>query len=323
MQCVRLGQETHVFSSQILSIVGWVERRQKETAKTMDQIRKEVAKEERQKSKGGAMPSKPVQLLGSRRASTGDVRKPAVDQDGFTQVARTSSSSNLPGSSLATAAAGKKPAGTLRRATSLPATKLAAEKQEAAPTKTFLSVDECSDKSQKILREYFLSGDTDEALLSIDEIVGFGHNGSIERGAKLIEGGTLLVMEMKAEEVDKFVTVLLRCLKENKIQRKSVPMGMNEPLELLCDIEIDAPLARSHLVTIVATLLKEKALHFDFLLQSPEYFREEGMAASFAAKVLKAADDEILDADVEIIEKLMTDDDKAAHAAARDLLASL
>jgi hypothetical protein len=293
----------------------------------MDQIRKEVAKEERQKGKGG-MPSKPVQSLGGRRVSTGDVRvtdrKPVVDQDGFTQVARASSSSSLTGSSLAMAAVGKKPAGTLRRAVSLPATKQAAEKkEEAAPTKTFPSADECSDKSQKILKEYFIGGDTDEAVLSIDEIVGFGHDGSIERGAKVIEGGALLVMEMKAEEVDKFVTVLLRCLKENKIQRKSVAMGMSDPLEFLGDIEIDAPLARTHLVNIVAALLKEKAVHLDFLLQSPEYFRDEGKAASFAAKVLKAVDEEILDADVEIIEKLMTDDDKAVNATARDLLASI
>jgi translation initiation factor 4G len=304
---------------------GWVERRQKETAKTMDQIRKEVAKEERNRGKGG-MPSKPSVGLG-RRSSTGDVRlldkKPVVDEDGFTQVARTSLSSSIGvGSSLAMAAVGKKPSGSsMRRAVSLPSAQQG--EKPAAPVKSFPSPDDCSDQSKKLLKEYFIGGDIDDAVLSIDEMVGFGHDGSIERGAKVIEGGTLLVLEMKDEEVNKFLTILLRCLKENKIQRKSIAMGMNDPLEFLGDIEIDAPLARSHLVKIVAELIKEQHVGLDFLLESPEYFREEGKAGSFAAKVQMATGGEITDADLDVIEKLMTADDKATHATAHDLLASL
>ena len=252
-------------------------------------------------------------------------KKPVVDDDGFTQVARTSSSSISSigaGSSLAMAAAGKKPtSGSMRRAVSLPSTQQ--EEKPAAPTKSFPSPDDCSDMSKKLLKEYFIGGDTDDALLSIDEMVGFGHDGSIERGAKVIEGGTLLVLEMKDEEVNKFLTLLLRCLKENKIQRMSIGVGMNDPLEFLGDIEIDAPLARAHLVKIIAELIKEQHVGLDFLLESPEYFREEGKAGSFAAKVQKATGGEITDADADIIEKLMTADDKATHATARDLLASL
>ncbi len=220
------------------------------------------------------------------------------------------------------AAVGKKPSGSsMRRAVSLPSTQQ--EEKPAAPVKSFPSPDDCSDQSKKLLKEYFIGGDIDDAVLSIDEMVGFGHDGSIERGAKVIEGGTLLVLEMKDEEVNKFLTILLRCLKENKIQRRSIAMGMNDPLELLGDIEIDAPLARSHLVKIVAELIKEQHVGLDFLLESPEYFREEGKAGSFAAKVQMATGGEITDADLDVIEKLMTADDKATHATAHDLLASL
>jgi len=267
------------------------------------------------------LPSKPTQGLG-RRSSTGDVRildrnkPPVVDDDGFTQVTSGGSTS-----SLAMAASGKtKPTG-MRRAVSLSSAQLVEKKE--VPAKTFPSADECGEKMKKILKEYFVGGDADDALLSIDEMVGFGHDGSIERGAKAIEGGTLLVLEMKAEEVDKLLTILLRCLKENKIQPKSVAMGMNDPLEFLGDIEIDAPMARTHLVKIVAALMKEKAVYIDFLLESPEYFREEGKAASFAAKVLKATGEEITDADVEIVANLMTENDKSAHASARALLDSV
>lgn len=218
------------------------------------------------------------------------------------------------------AAAGKKP-GEMRRSVSVPVG--VSDKQESPPAKEFPSAEECSDKTQKILKEYFVGGDTDDAVLSIDEMVGFGHDGSIDRGAKVVEGGTLLVLEMKEEDVAKFLTVLLRCMKENKIQRKSVITGMNDPLEFLGDIEIDAPLARKHLVRIVAELIKEKAVDIDFLLESPQYFRDEGKAASFAAMVLKATGEEITDADVSIVEQLMTENDKKDHATARDLLDSI
>jgi hypothetical protein len=260
-------------------------------------------------------------------------RKPVVnfvDQDGFTPVQRTGNVISLQrtnsGTSLQRAAmspAVKKPKADLRRAVSLPATTLAKEAAPPPLKKKFPTVEDCGDKTQKILTEYFVGGDTDDAVISIDELVGFGHDGSIARGAKVIEGGTLLVMEMKETEVKKFLTVLLRCFKENKIQQNSIAMGLRDPLEFLCDIEIDAPLARSHLATIVAALVEEKMVSLDFLLKAPEYFRSDGRAAHFCAMVLKKKNDEITDADLAIVENLMTEDDKAVHATGRDLLASV
>ena len=275
--------------------IGWVERRHKET---IAHIHKEVAKEERAAARGGSIKSlpKPAPSLG-RRASTGDVRivdrnkQQVVDKDGFTQVQRTASATSL---QQAMAASGK--GGSLRRAMSVPTRMV-----EETVTKEFPAADECADKSQYILNEYFVGGDTDEAVLSMDEIVGFGHAGSIERGAKVIEGGTLLVMEMKETDVAKFLTVLLRCLKGSTIQRKSVATGLSDPLEFLGDIEIDAPLARSHLATIVAELIQAKAVSLDFLLEAPEYFRTGGRAANICAKVLKAMDGEVLDADGKVL----------------------
>ena len=300
-----------------------MERRKKETAQRIDQIHKELAEEERARGKGGSIP-KPAMNLGSRRASTGDVRvldrKPVVDQDGFVQVGRTNSATSLQQAAMA---AVKKPNSTLRRAVSLPATQLFEENAPPPLKKEFPAVEDCAGKAQKILKEYFIGGDEDDAVLSIDELVGFGHDGSIERGAKVIEGGTLLVMEMKEREVKQFLTVMLRCLKENKIQRRSVAMGLADPLEFLGDIEIDAPLARSHLAAIVAGLVEEKTVRLDFLLEAPDYFQSDGRAADFCAKVLVAMDCEITDADVDIIEKLMTENDKAVHATGRDLLASV
>ena len=74
----------------INSILGWVTRRKEETAKTLDQIHEEVAKEERAALVRRASSS--GRSVGLRRGvSTGDVRVRAVDkqvdEDGFVSVA--------------------------------------------------------------------------------------------------------------------------------------------------------------------------------------------------------------------------------------------
>lgn len=295
----------------------------------MKEIHKDVAREERRASGRGGSMTRPSQSIGRRASSSGAV----VDQDGFTFVPRAGSSSSLQlaSSSLTQAAKGAKPnSGALRRTISAPVPKHIVSVPEApmepvaAAKKDFPGADVCGDKMKTILKDYFVGGDTDDAVLSIDEVVGVGHDGSVERGARMVQEGALLVMEMKESEVKKFLTVLVRCLKENKIEKESVAMGLNaDPLEFLGDIEIDAPLARSHLAAIVAEVVKEKAIALDFLLESPEYFRTDGRAADFGAKVLKAMGGEIMDADVDVIEKLMTEDDKTTHGTARNLLASL
>merc|ERR1712038_1126298 len=101
------------------------------------------------------------------------------------------------------------------------------------------------------------------------------------------ENGVLMVLEMKADDVDKFITVLTRCFAEEKIEAKAIATGLSDPLEFLNDIAIDAPLATPHMVSIVSKLIEVGAVKFDFLLDSPDYFRSDGGAAQFGCKVLK------------------------------------
>eukprot|EP00957_Ditylum_brightwellii_P178467 13594364-Ditylum_brightwellii.AAC.1 len=87
-----------------------------------------------------------------------------------------------------------------------------------ASAKTYLSPDECGEKAKNILEEYFVGGDTEHDLLSFDDLVGAGKDyGSVARGAKVVENGCLLVLEMKAEDVEKFLTTAVRCIKESKL----------------------------------------------------------------------------------------------------------
>ena len=190
------------------------------------------------------------------------------------------------------------------------------------PLVTYKTPDECGEKAKNILKEYFVGGDTDDAVLSFDELIGAGAEGSVDRGAKVVESSILMVLEMKQVEVEKFLTIAQRCFSEKKLEAASLVNGLNEPLDLLSDIAIDAPLATSLMVTIVSQFIKAGAITFDFLLKAPEYFLSDGNAAQFGCKVLKKVGGDMLVStkNLEIIEKLMTEDDKHSFSSVKDLL---
>eukprot|EP00581_Thalassiosira_minuscula_P010352 CAMPEP_0183702842 /NCGR_PEP_ID=MMETSP0737-20130205/811_1 /TAXON_ID=385413 /ORGANISM="Thalassiosira miniscula, Strain CCMP1093" /LENGTH=925 /DNA_ID=CAMNT_0025929519 /DNA_START=277 /DNA_END=3054 /DNA_ORIENTATION=- len=352
---------------------GWVTRRKEETAKTIAQIHKEVAKEERAARRSNSSASLRGMSKSSirRGASSGDVRvldnkqsKPQVDEDGFVSVAsskgfnRSSSMTamhrsqsegfqkyNTRGSTVlkADGGSGRRPSqskfavlneNNSRRSSKKGSSNKLDEKAAASPEKekkpveekpkvNYPTPDECGEKAKNALKEYFVGGDTDDAVLSIHELVGTGDEGSVERGTKVVESAVLLVLEMKAEDVDKFLSVYLRCAKEKKIEGEAFIQGLNDPLEFLSDIAIDAPLAIPHLASIVAELVKADIIPFSFLLNSPDYFRTDQNAADFGAKVMKKIGGDVVTSEdyIEVIEKLMTDEDKAKHSSAGDLIA--
>lgn len=314
------------------SFSGWVKRRKEDTAKTIADIHKEVAKEEQEAK------------IASRRASTSgsSLRRSSslatatqVDDDGFVSVPnrgnnfkKVGSKTNLgppPSPSL------KKPtASTLRRAISQPgmtnyvpespfdhkkiASQLGAAPpmpiMEKPPTDT-ASPEHCVKKIQSILKEYYAGGDTDDAVLSVEELVQPEVEGSLERGAKVIEGATLLAMEGKPGDVPKMLTVMTRCVQEGKIPSASIIQGFQDPLEFLPDLEIDAPLAGKHLALIIAECLKLKALELHFLVEeSPEYFRSSGKPAMLAIQVLKERGGDPSVDELEVVQTLMSQDDK-------------
>ena len=174
------------------------------------------------------------------------------------------------------------------------------------------------------MKEYFVSADADDAVLSIHELIGAGEEGSVDRSAKVVESSILLVLEMKVEDVKKCLEIICRCYTEQKIDKAAFPTCLDDPLEFLSDIAIDAPLATAHMATIMAALIKVEAISFDYLLTAPEYFRTDSNAAAFGGKVLKAlGGDAATDAaNVDVVEKLMTDDDKKQFASAADLIAA-
>lgn len=187
----------------------------------------------------------------------------------------------------------------------------------------FLSPDDCGEKMKKIIREYFVGGDTDEAILSIHEIVGASAKGSIERGAKVVEAAILIVLEMKTEEVKKLITIFSLCAEKGEIEKDAFEKGLSVPLEFLNEIEIDAPLAGSHMVAIVSELRKRKLFSLSCLRNAPEMFLTEGKPARFAAKIVQAGNGSVSGDDMQVISDLMNEEDRTAFPSAAALLSSM
>jgi hypothetical protein len=328
---------------------GWVTRRKEETAKTIAQIHKEAAKEERAAKRSSSSAS--LRSKGSirRGASSGDVRvldktinKPQVDEDGFVSVAKAKTvhrsvsmtamdntgfqKYSSRGSTVLKPEVGRQSSqskfAVLHESGSSKKESKSKPVEDSNSKISYLNPEECSEKAKNILKEYFVGGDTSDAVLSIHELVGAGNDGSIARGAKVVEAAILLVLERKKEDIEKFLCVYLQCAKENKIEGESFVLGLNDPLEFLNDVAIDAPLAIPHLALIVAELVKAKIIPFSFLLNSPEYFRSDQKAATFGAKVMKNIGDEAVKSEefIEVIAKLMTEEDKASHGSANELI---
>ena len=318
-------------------MTGWVTRRKEESAKTIAQIHKEVAREERAARRSSSSNALRGTAKGNMRrgVSSGDVRvldnaqsKPQVDADGFVSVASKPKTINRM-SSMPTLHSGEgvwqsyNTRGSTVMAKPQSKSKLDGVSESKPTTATaYLSADKCGDKSKSILKEYFVGGDIDDAVLSIHELVGAGEDGSVERGAKVVESAVLVVMEMKQEDVDKFLTVYLRCAQEKKIESASFINGLNDPLEFLNDIAVDAPLATPILVRIISELVKGDIIPFNFLLDAPQYFRTDHNAASFGAQILKAIGGDALTAaeHIEVIEKLMNEEEKSSGRSAKDII---
>ena len=289
------------------------------------EIHQQVAKEEQAKSASRWAPTGNSTTVNLLRRSTSLAAAPKMDDEGFVSISRTSMKkvSSKPSMGPPTTSPGgfKKPGDTsLRRAVSQPGfvrkndvadsamdpdmipTQLLGMvtddppkesttnmEQQEQRSRTVATPDQCLKKIQSILKEYYVGCDTDDAVLSVDELVQATkvEEGALERGAKVIEGATLLAMEGKPTDVPKMLNVMVRCVKEGKVPNASIIKGFQEPLELMADIEIDAPLAGKHLALIIAECLQLKALELNFLVdESFELFRTNGKSALFAIQVL-------------------------------------
>jgi MIF4G domain/MA3 domain len=181
---------------------------------------------------------------------------------------------------------------------------------------------QCREKAKNLLNEFFVSGDRGEAISLIDEIVLSNTPGHLERGALVVKAGIFLVLEMKEQQVRQFLDVISKCLDDQKLVKECLSIALEEPLDCIWDIEIDAPLAVSLLAAIIADWLKKKldegetALSsLDFLLKSSNNFRTGGRPALFAVQILKQKEQNLSDDELKLVEEIMTEEEKTRYGS--------
>ena len=175
---------------------------------------------------------------------------------------------------------------------------------------------------KSLLKEYFVGGDTADAVLSVKDLVGKGEDGDADRGKAMVEAAVLMMMEGKETEVDKMLT-LFEAAAEN-IPAQSFYDGLKDPVEFLRDIEIDAPLASNLLAKILANWFSKTYLPSmeKFFVQNDglEDFREradETRAAEFARQVIRQRGGALTADDLETVTHLMTDEERLIHPEVR------
>lgn len=353
---------------------GWVTRRKEETAKTIEQIHKEVAKEERKARRPNS--SGNLKKMGSsgnlrRMGSSGNLKsmnrsnsKPMVDADGFVTVGgsgggksagmkRTNSSGSLrrnySGSSGNWNTSGEgNSGGKMKRNTSQGSfsgyrednaskqkknySKSSSDLSVDKPTpskpplkpKTYKSPADCKKSFKNLLKEYIVGGDTDDAVLSLYELIGDeSEDGAMDRGVAAIESGCGFILEQKPDDVQKFILLISRCFSEKKLPASMVTKGISDLLEFLGDIVIDAPLAGSHMTKVIVAFMKIGIFKLDFMLSTPEYFKTDGDAARFAIKVMMEYGDVESEENIAVVSGLMTEEEKKTFSTAQDLIQSV
>lgn len=304
---------------------GWVSRRKKESAVNLHELHKEIAKEEEAAAKASKTGRRSSTSSMKSSGSSNNLRRsssvssvPTIDDDGFVEISR----SSMKKISSKTKLEEDSNTPSIPEGSSVGRTE--GKDSSAKASVSVLSPDECSGKAKNLLKEFFVGGDLADAVLTLDEIIQVNASEAVERGIKAIEGSMFLVMEMKRAEAEKCATVLCRAYTEGKLPAKSILMGLMDPMEYLSDIEIDAPLAGSHLSHIVSELIKVDALKLDYLMaEAPAYFKTDGKPAIFCARVLKGQGREVSDADLELIASVMTADDKDKYPSAKALFDSV
>jgi len=320
---------------------GWVQRRPVLKAKKISDIHAEVAKEEAAAAMASRRPSKAnmarSQSGGSLRSSSKFPSSnslsshgsnlppppPPSDSEGFTpvpkpkkgNVRRVQSEGGPPGtSSLQRAVAGND-------GNKVPRNN-GASTQQAPKAKQYPTPEECAEKIKSILKEHWVGGDTADAVLSIDELVGIGQDGDEARGKSIIEAAVLTMMEAKESEVET-VLKLFEAAAE-KIPDGSFVKGLTDPVEYLRDIEIDAPLASHLLAMIMANWFTNKYLPSmtKFFVDNDDLkdFRDradETRAAEFCRQVIKKRGGDLTEDDLEAVAHLMTDEERLMHPDVR------
>ena len=247
----------------------WVPRRKEEKAKTLDEIRREVEKEERKqameaatmgggrggynRSSGGGRGGGRQQSVGNARSRSGRQMTPVTDEDGFTTIA----SGSKPSGGFSTNRTPPKQA--QPKPPSVPAKQsfaALADDHTSAPRQVEPLSDEMLKKKIKGMRSDYINdgGSVFELLISMDEL-----KMNENAGRLVVEDNSDRIMDCKDSERVAITKMIAALYTKGKLTSDEVMSGIGDQIEFIDSIALDAPKAPEYLGGFLAPLMAAKA----------------------------------------------------------------
>jgi translation initiation factor 4G len=273
----------------------WTPRRKEEKAKTLEEIRKDVEREEQIQAQQSVQMNQSGGYRGAGGATGGgrggggggydrsnrgstygggstntrprQPTKPVVDDDGFTTIGGTVGKSRAGGSSLAQAAsAGKQPQRILQNNSKRPFGVLADDSSSSKPRPEPLDKDQFDRRCKTILSE-FIQDPTNqkELLLSVDELTG-----TDDYGVKFVSSNADRIIDCKDNERKAISSMLGVLVEKKKLSLSDVQDGLMDLIEFIDSYVYDAPLAFEYLGHMLATMIRAGALNVTWVGEQAE-----------------------------------------------------
>lgn len=274
----------------------WVPRRKQEKAKTLDEIRKDVEREERiqaQQSqqygsgggRGGGRKMNSGRNFGRGGGGGGDnrrgsdyqrssIRKPQVvqtDDDGFA-VVQSGKRTNVPRGSTNQGKSGSRQSPPkIRQIVSPPKQKGASSLRpnasspppQTASTAAPLSKEKLERRIDNIRAEYMQDpSNVEELLLSMDDLAGTPNSSFtfVQRNADRI-------MDCKDDERKAIGDMIVTLFQKGKLSSEDVGNGMGEMIEFIDSFVIDSPRAYEYLGDVLSSILNVGAVDLGWLIK--------------------------------------------------------
>jgi len=264
----------------------WIPRRKEEKAKTIEEIRKDFEREERQKAQesaqgGGNYRGNNRNDYGGRGGGggRGDYRsnnrnnytnnssRPRqqkqiveTDDDGFTTIVGAKQMGG--GSSLAQAA--QKPQRILQSKPNK--TSVGAENTASKRSYPPLDKDQFERRIKTIRNEYMQDpSNLKELMLSMDELIGTENYGS-----QFVSLNADLMIDCKEDERKAIYLLLETLVKEGRISSNDVKAGLVDIIEFIDSFVCDAPMAFDYLGRMLATMIRSNAVDVSWIGQQAE-----------------------------------------------------
>eukprot|EP00980_Cylindrotheca_fusiformis_P021277 scaffold8194_cov118-Cylindrotheca_fusiformis.AAC.8 len=266
----------------------WVPRRKVEKAKTLEEIRKDVEREEKQQAQQsqqnnyrggggggrrdsyGVRDSKPRNTFSSNRPRQ---PKPVVqtDDDGFTTIV-SGNSAPKPRSSSSQRSSPQKSSGKKG------STAFAALEEEPAapstkkPAAEALSPEKLERRVRSIRGEYIQDpSNTTELMLSMDEL-----SGTPDAGMMFVQLNSDRIIDCKDDERAAIYDMLTTLVEHGKLSSSDVKAGLEGLIEFIDSYVYDAPKAFDYLGEMLTAMYNAKAVDIAWICEQAEKTRDNG-----------------------------------------------